>query len=259
MRVRFTWIAVAFLLLGYFIVMPDEGTAATKKDGGLDRPIRASWNLKENVKRMINPGGSGLPEVVVEDGLTEVAFARGGPIGGTGPSLPFTHQMMIVNPDALGTGNGTAASLDVFLPSGIPTRATIHLTDVYRVPDTLTRGVATPPVVHNHPLDPDTTDHQYFEAFSTIQMPGNGAFDHVLIGEVNPDQPGLSISNLQVMQGTSLMGDSFFDVFVEISFDGSSALNPALPVFWLTSAAQVPEPASLGVMAIALAMLRRRR
>lgn len=257
MRKGFTWFAMVFLMLGYFIALPDEGTAATKRTGGLDSPVRASWNLKENVKRMINPGN---PAVPIEQGVTGIESLRGGGLGGTGPALPGTGSMMIVNPAADGTGNGDAASYDVFAPSGLLAGSnTLHLTDAYRLPDTLIGGLASPPVVHNHPADPATTDHQYFEAFTTIQMPGNGAFDHVLIGEANPDQPGLSLSNLNVMLRPSLVGDSFFDVFVEISYDGSAPLNPALPVFWLTSAAQVPEPGSVALLGLSAGLLRRRR
>lgn len=258
MRKGFTWFAMVFLVLGYFIALPDEGTAATKKTGGLDSPVRASWNLKENVKRMINPGN---PAVPVEEGVTGIESLRGGPLGGLGGTLPSSGAMMIVNPAADGTGSGEAASYDVFAPSGLTSGPnTLHLTDAYGLPDSLIRGIASQPMVQNHPTDPTTTDHQYFEAFTTIEMPGSPGFDHVLIGEVNPDQPGLSLTNLNVALRPSLVGDSFFDVFVEISYDGSAPLNPALPVFWLTSAAQVPEPGCITILALtSVGLLRRLR
>jgi hypothetical protein len=56
--------------------------------------------------------------------------------------------------------------------------------------------------------------------------------------------------------------NSFFDIFTELTFDGSGTINPSLPLFTITMTAPVPEPSDFVLAATGMAALigyRQRR
>ena len=93
-------------------------------------------------------------------------------------------------------------------------------------------------------------------------LPGQPEYSYSLTGEINPAQPGLTFANLPDVQGGGPTADSFFDIFTELQFDGSGAINPALPLFKMTLT-PTPEPsaialAAMGVVAL-MTVVRKRR
>ena len=79
------------------------------------------------------------------------------------------------------------------------------------------------------------------------QGPGQPEFDYLLRGDIDPTQTALTFAGPPDIQGGGPTLNSFFDIFVELHFDGSAApTNPNAPLFSLTlTQAQNPQPASL--------------
>jgi hypothetical protein len=94
------------------------------------------------------------------------------------------------------------------------------------------------------------------------QAPGQPEFDYSLVGQIDPAQLGLTFTAAPDVQGGGPTGDSFFDIFTQLHFDGTVPINPDVPLFSLTLT-QVPEPSTCILAAIALAalpaMLRNRK
>jgi len=246
---------IAFLLSAFFISFPDEGTAATKRTGG----VEYQWKVEVGERFTANPGNG----IALEDYTPLVIAANAGNPNNPGPTLPHHEVLSVINPDPLGFG--IAASMDVFhdgAPGSFPPSSFYHLTLDFTATGTPQSGTATLGEIQNGPSNPATLDRQYWEADSLIQLPGSPASLHTLIGETNTDQPGLLFSNLHIqpMPSFSPSGQSFFDIFVEIQYDGSAPIDPAQPIFWLTTGAQVPEPTCLALAsALTIGMLGRRR
>ena len=88
-----------------------------------------------------------------------------------------------------------------------------------------------------------------------VQFPGGSEVLNSLVPQVNPAQVGLSLSGLQVVQGTSPdpNANSFFDIFMDLHFDGSGTINPNLPLFEITTTATTPEPSTIVLAAMGVA------
>lgn len=245
---------VALLLSAFFIAFPDEGTAATKRTGG----VRPSYDLATmKGARVANPNPNpGNPPVVVGEVGFELDFAGIGAPAIPGGPLPSHPVLSIVDADS--TGRGPAASLDVFYDgaaASFPTHSFYHLTLDVTAPGSTQGGI-------NHWGDRvEDPSGKFWEAAANVQLPGTPELPLLFIGETNSDQPNLRFSNVQIVAapvpGTSQLS-SFFDVFFEIDLVGPGTIDPGQPIFWLTTGSQVPEPASLSVLAVAGALLSRR-
>ena len=95
----------------------------------------------------------------------------------------------------------------------------------------------------------------FFDVFVTIDIPDLGPTRYHIHGEIPLDQ-GLKFTG--VSGGGQVAGDSFFDVFTELSIDGT--LDPLKPLVRMTMTAQiVPEPAGLGLIGLMMMTLTRKR
>ena len=256
MQVRWSWVATAAMLLGYFVAMPDEGTAATKRRESL------SLNFSKIEFSYLEVEDPGLPPPRTVSGLTfGLESSNSGPLGSSGAPLPTVAEVGVFAEDSFGTAH--AASQDVFftgLPASFPPLSAHHLTMNFTQPGTLTSGLASILHVSHDPADPSTLDKSYWQADVGIAMPGTAEYSYTFFVEANPDQPGLSLKSVQTSQAATYSPGvpSFFDVFVELEYDGSLPIDPSQPVLWISTSA-TPEPTSATLIAAAAAMLLRRR
>jgi len=195
------------------------------------------------------------PPTALQDVSVVLQDARTGtpqnPLG----TLPTATTMGIVNPDPLGLGD--AAFFDVFYTgpaNDFPANSFFDVFMDFTQPGTNLRARGTVRVIN--------------PAASSIavglgnQFAGGPELDTLLEGHINPFQQGLSFSGLQVVQGTSPdpFATSFFDIFMELRFDGSGTIDPSVPLYRITLTG-VPEPATMVLLLFAVAgwCLRRRR
>lgn len=251
---RFSWLLMALLCAGYFVALPDEGTAATKRTESLSlnfSKIEFDYKIDER------PVG---PPVQIADLHFGTATAQTGPLGGAGPSLPITSPSDVIAVDAFGVAHG--ASQDIFhagAPGSFPPVSSYHLSMDFTVPGTMMRGESGVISVQHDPAT--SPDKSYWQASVEIAMPGATDHSFTFFVEANPDQPGLSLASVQTAQAPNFspIASSFFDVFVELNYDGVTPIDPGKPVLWLTTTA-TPEPASAGVIAlVGMALMRRRQ
>lgn len=255
MRIRWSWLAAAVLLLGSFVAMPDEGTAATKRTESL------SLNFtKIEFRYEVEDKRTGLPIHITDLYFGQVK-ANAGPLGGSGPNLPVTPSSDVIAIDALGEAHG--ASQDVLYtgsPSSFPELSSFHFSMDFTKPGTMLRGMSSVMSIRHDPAAPGA-DKSYWQAEVEVQTDGLPAYPVSFIVEANPDQPGLSLKSVQTAQapGFTPIASSFFDVFVELDYNAAAgAIDPSKPVVWLTVTG-VPEPASAGLLLAVGGYLLRRR
>lgn len=247
---------VLLLLAAYLITPVEEGRAATKKSGG-SKPDRMMWNLKEaKAARMMPPTS---PTTPILDLNSDVTMAFAGVPGNPGAPIPTHSSMMVFEPNV--EGHHDACSFDVFadLPpvGAYPINSFFDVFVDITAPDGGPRGQAS--ILSIAP----SVGGSEFLAELLVQAPGQLPWVHSLIVEANPDQPGLSLASVDLVQNSALplTANSFFDVFVELTYDGSSPLDLNQPLFWVTNSALVPEPTTIlgSLLGTAGILLMRKR
>jgi len=249
-------LAAALLLPGLFVVLPDEGSAATKRTTS---SISLNFSKIEFDYILISDPQTSPPSNIANLNFGTPS-AQSGPRSVPGPALPTASAVEVLALDSAGVAS--AASQDVFFTgeaASFPELSSFHLTMDFTLPGSTARGSAGALQVINDPADPSTLDRSYWQANVDMAMPGAVEYSYAFIIEANPDQPGLSLNSVQVVQAPMYtpVASSFFDVFVELNFDGSSFIDPAKPLLWVTTTA-VPEPASLSLLVVGGAVLLRR-
>lgn len=252
---RISWILASLLVLGFFIILPDEGTATTRRQESLSLNFTKIEFGYEADKRQ-----SGGGTVAVTDVHLAPPSGFVGPIGGA--SLPISSDSEVFSPDSFGMA--TAGAQNVYFtgaPGALPPLTSYHTSMDFTVPGTLARGESGIISVQHDPAT--SPDKSYWQASVDIAMPGATANSFTFFVEANPDQPGLSLKSVQTSQGSLNFTpgfSSFFDVFVELDFDPlAGPIDTSKPIIWITTTG-TPEPASATALLCAgLGLLRRAR
>lgn len=166
----------------------------------------------------------------------------------------------IVNPDA--NGVGTAATFDVFYTGAAADFPANSFFDIFV--DITDPGSGQPGEMQRGTVK-FFNETKGFGFDVSTQFDGNpNVYLNSLLGQINSSQTGLSLGDVQVVQPSPIdpSANSFFDIFVELQFNGAG-LDPSQPLFEITTTgAVVPEPstwilAALGVVAF-IGVARRR-
>ena len=258
---RSSWMFAAILLLGFFVAVPDEGTAATKKgSGGGGGHTSISLNFTKIEFGYRTQDTQVPPNQITDIQLGTVAGFAGG-AGGGGTVLPTSSDSEVFDPDSL--GRARAGSQNIYFtgaPGALPPLSSYHTSMDFTVPGTNVRGQSGVITVQHDPAT--SPDKSYWQASVDIAMPGATPNSFTFFVEANPDQPGLSLKSVQTAQGSlpgfSPVGSSFFDVFVELDYDPlAGPIDTSKPVIWVTTT--TPEPASaMALVCVGLGLLRRR-
>lgn len=241
------------LTLGVCLLAVFVGTAKA------DKVPNTGWARKCCVIKELNLNTSTNPPTPLQDVSFAIPDARAGtPQNPLGPPLATTATLETVNPDPVGIGD--AALLDVYYTGPANDFPTDSFFDVFvdiTLPDSISHARGTVRVINSAATS-------FTVGLGTEFSGSSDEMTTLLDGQINSAQPGLSFNGLQVVQGTSPdpFATSFFDVFVQLRFDGIGTINPNLPLFSITTSG-VPEPATMGLatigMAVVLVSVRARR
>jgi hypothetical protein len=183
----------------------------------------------------------------------------GTPQNPLGPLL-VASTIGIVNPDPAGLGDAAetylsklvqaSGSQDTPTESFVVVRAQINDPSTGQ-PTSMTKGTVK-----------FFNEQKGFGFVVSGHSPGQPEFGYSLVGEINPAQLGLTFTGPPDVLGGGPTGDSYFDIFTQLHFDGSAPIDPNVPLFSLTLT-QVPEPstivsAALGLLGLGFATLRKK-
>jgi hypothetical protein len=178
----------------------------------------------------------------------------------TGTLQSVSSSLGIVNPDS--NGLGTAATFDVFYTGSPGDFPASSFFDIFV--DINDPGSGQPGAMQRGTVK-FFNETKGFGFDVSTQFGGNpNVYLNSLLGQINSSQTGLSVGDVQIVQPSPIdpSANSFFDIFVELQFNGAG-LDPSQPLFEIaTTGAVVPEPstwilAAMGVVAL-VGVARRR-